>query len=312
MTVKISREVILKRIFDKHGSKYDCSEIQWNTLHDYVEPKCFKHGKFRITLNNLLIHGCKSCMKESFALSLEEFKQKAVDKHGNEFDYSLVVYVNHMTKVKIIHNKCKNMFEQMPNKHLAGQKCPFCMKNRRLNTEMFIELGKIVHGEDRYTFENTIFVRCIDKVLITCHKQDKSGSQHGDFLVTPSNFMRHRGCPICKESYGEGEVRKYLKIYKILFKYNFRFEDCRDKRELPFDFYLPEYNICMEYQGIQHYGITLKNFQITDKQFESNRKRDQIKRDYCYEKGIKLIEIPYWDFKNIKSILIKELNLGER
>ena len=77
--------------------------------------------------------------------------------------------------------------------------------------------------------------------------------------------------------------------------------------ELPFDFYLPKYNICIEYDGQQHYKIDCFNNTLLD--LMNLRYRDDIKTNYCQQNNIKLIRIPYWDFDNIESILIKELNL---
>ena len=64
------------------------------------------------------------------------------------------------------------------------------------------------------------------------------------------------------------------------------FEDCIDKRPLPFDFYLPEYNICIEYQGQQHY-YPVEIFGGKNA-FESQVLRDNIKREYCQKNNILL------------------------
>jgi hypothetical protein len=70
---------------------------------------------------------------------------------------------------------------------------------------------------------------------------------------------------------------------------------------------LSEYNICIEYQGEQHYKAV--EFFGGKDQFKTQQKLDKIKRDYCKNNNIKLLEIPYWDFNNIEQILLKELNL---
>ena len=133
------------------------------------------------------------------------------------------------------------------------------------------------------------------------------------FLTSYNSFVKHEGqyCPKCSstESNGEKRVRAYLEANNILFNQEYRFDDCKDKNTLPFDFYLPEYNTCVEYQGLQHYepieyfggDIRLRNVQ----------KHDQIKKQYCISHGLRLIEIPYWDMKNIEKILDKELILHE-
>ena len=80
------------------------------------------------------------------------------------------------------------------------------------------------------------------------------------------------------------------------------FTDCRYKNKLPFDFYLPDYNTVIEYQGEWHYF----DFKGT---MEIQKIRDKIKRNYCRENGIKEIEIPYWEFDNIEEIIKENLCL---
>lgn len=70
--------------------------------------------------------------------------------------------------------------------------------------------------------------------------------------------------------------------------------------KLRFDFYFPEQNICLEYQGIQHYDFTNKFYS------EEGQERDNLKREYCRNNNIKLIEIPYTDFNKINWNYLKE------
>ena len=78
-------------------------------------------------------------------------------------------------------------------------------------------------------------------------------------------------------------------------------------RELPFDFYIPDLNITIEYDGRQHYEI-IDYFGGLDG-FIDTKIRDTIKTIYCKENNIKLIRIPYWDFDKIEKILEKELKV---
>ena len=121
------------------------------------------------------------------------------------------------------------------------------------------------------------------------------------------------GCPQCNESKGEKKIEKILNKYNIYNITQYTFPDCKYKQALQFDSYLPNYNTCIEYQGIQHYepvDFAGRGQKWAEQQFELNQKRDQIKRDYCNKNNIKLIEIPYWDFDNIEKILEKELNIN--
>lgn len=76
---------------------------------------------------------------------------------------------------------------------------------------------------------------------------------HGVFEQRPSAHKNGSGCPKCNESKGEREIRNFLKQHKINYIYNKKFKDCKDQKELPFDFYLQELNTCIEYDGRQHF-----------------------------------------------------------
>ena len=84
----------------------------------------------------------------------------------------------------------------------------------------------------------------------------------------------------------------------------YSFDDCVYKLKLKYDFYLPKLNTVIEYDGEYHY-YRLTN---TQKEFENIIARDNIKNSYCRNNDIKLIRIPYWEFKNIEKILESELN----
>jgi len=75
------------------------------------------------------------------------------------------------------------------------------------------------------------------------------------------------------------------------------------------DFYLPSNNIIIEYNGIQHYKQ--KEYFGGDNALEQQQERDMALRQYCKEHNIKLIEIPYWDYDNIETILNKELDINK-
>jgi rubrerythrin len=116
------------------------------------------------------------------------------------------------------------------------------------------------------------------------------------------------GCSICNQSKGEREIEKVLTNTNILFTGQYKFKDCIDINPLPFDFYLNDLNVCIEFQGEGHYEAIAVFGGVES--FELRKVHDQIKHDYCFKNNIKLIAIPYWDFKNIEQILSQELNLN--
>ena len=101
----------------------------------------------------------------------------------------------------------------------------------------------------------------------------------------------------CLRSKGELIITQLLTIMKIKFKRQFHFKDLKDKKYLYFDFAIfddkDELISLIEYQGEQHFNDTSRGA------WTSPRLHDEMKRAYCKEKNIKLIEIPFYDFENL-------------
>lgn len=114
-------------------------------------------------------------------------------------------------------------------------------------------------------------------------------------------------CGCVGQSAGEKIIESILQKLKINFIKNKTFEDCINpdtKRHLHYDFYLPEYNICIEYDGIQHYKVTGWN---TEDTLEKNKLWDKLKNQYCQNNNINLIRISYKEKNKINSDYIKRL-----
>ena len=112
----------------------------------------------------------------------------------------------------------------------------------------------------------------------------------------------------CVRSGPEEIIKKYLETNRVAYQRQKQFIKCRDINPLFFDFYLPEYNIVIEYDGEFHYR------QIGDiNDLDGQQRRDAIKTKYCEENDIILLRIPYWEKDNIESILSDWLflNTGE-
>ena len=138
--------------------------------------------------------------------------------------------------------------------------------------------------------------------LCTCD----CGNEHivdGASLTT----MHSLSCGCSTRSNGELLVSEILKELNISYKQEFKFDDCRNKRRLPFDFYLPDYNICIEYQGKQHYEMV--GWFGGENGFAQRQLTDNIKKQYCSDNNICLLAIPYYMKKEeIKTEILNALN----
>jgi hypothetical protein len=286
---KMGLEVFLKKSHKKHGGVYDYSLIKtYNNNREKVPILCEKHGQFEVRVCDH-IHGgqgCPSCSLDRIRKSLEKFIVDANEIHNNKYDYSLTEYINNKTKVKII---CHNhgVFEQRPDSHLGSkQGCPLC---KRMDLSDFINYSNNIH-ENKYDYSLVNYNTVRDKVTIIC-------PEHNQFTQRVSAHKNGNGCPICRESKGEREIRIWLKKNKIKYIPQQTFSGCSMERLLRFDFYLPELNVCIEFQGEQHY----KSVKLWggDDDLKTRQKRDEIKMGYCKNNNIPLIIIKYNDNINL-------------
>lgn len=116
-------------------------------------------------------------------------------------------------------------------------------------------------------------------------------------------------CGCAWHSVGEELVAKGLSKLNIFYEREKYFIGCIDQDtqgKLRFDFYLPEQNCCIEFDGEIHYGVNTGRWNNSINQ-EKIQKHDKIKNEYCHKNNIHLIRIPYWDRDNIDSIYLEKL-----
>lgn len=222
-----------------------------------------------------------------------------------ENGYTLITGEDEFTDVKMnIKFECPEHGVQtmILDNFIRGHRCILCSyKNKaRLDTRYVDEYIKSVNGnlwlnKDEYTNSTD------RNLLIRCKCENTYTTSFANFLR--KNITR---CPTCtqKESSGELKIRKYLEDKNIEFEQEKRFTDCRDVKPLPFDFYLHSQNMCIEFDGQQHY----ENI-FGEESFRRCQRHDKIKNEYCLLHGITMLRIPYWEGNNINDILDKNINI---
>ena len=234
-------------------------------------------------------------MKRKRRLTTKDFIERSKVKHGDKYDYSKTEYFGKFKKLKII-CPIHGEFEQEAWGHMKGRGCIDCSGFKPLTTKIFIERSKKIHG-NKYDYSKTIYVSTRKKVKIIC-------PIHGEFEQRAGGHLTGRGCFECIESRGEKSIRVFLENNNIKFKQQKIFKECKNKRVLPFDFYLPDYNICIEYDGEQHFGPI--DYFGGELGFIKRKKLDKIKTKYCKNNNVILYRIKYTD--NIKKILEKNFD----
>lgn len=288
-----------------HGDTYILDEINYIKSNLNITPICKIHGIFNITANSFLMgHGCNKCGIEKRASVSRHvqsfFIKRAIKKHKGFYLYDLVEYVNSNTKVKI---RCPlhGIFEQAPSNHVAGQSCPICatkrvgIEQRQTKNEFIIKAIK-KHG-DINDYDLVDYQGNKIPVNIKCKKHDFI------YKARPDNHLAGTGCPICKQSKGEKEIYDFLISNKIDFIKEYRIENSPYR----YDFYLPTFNLLIEYDGSQHFRMS--DHFGGEVGFIETLKRDKEKNELAKNKKINLLRIAYFNIKNIGSIISKKLKL---
>ena len=307
-TKKYTKEDFIKKSKLIHGDKYNYSLVKYKGNKSKVKIICPEHGEFEKlpTKHYLDKEGCPKCSKilnkeKNQIINFSLFIENSNKIHKNKYDYSQVNYIDSNIKVDIICSR-HGVFKQSPHSHSYGSGCPKCSNEKcsecnSSDTNTFINKSKIKHN-NRYDYSLVNYINANTKVEIICKK-------HGIFEQLPSVHLVGCGCSLCQISKGEEKVKLFLDKNKIIYKKEHKFNDCRYKLPLPFDFYLPKYNMCIEYDGQQHFEKWYSG--DTDEDLNIRKLRDQIKTDYCKNNNINLLRIKYDKFNKIDHILTEKL-----
>jgi very-short-patch-repair endonuclease len=246
--------------------------------------------------------GCKKCTG-TLKLTQEEANLHILNI-CKEKDYTLlepIIYKNDRTKIHLKCNKDDYDWEVTFNKINQNRGCPKCGGKLKITQEVAEqnvikkckELNYIILKPFIYKNNKTkIHLKCLN--------------DGNEWFVCYSNLIHNnRKCSNCNFSKGERTIENFLKENIIKYETQKRFKDY--KYTLPFDFYLPEYNLCIEYDGELHF-ISTEYFGGKEK-LKEQQIRDEIKTQYCLNNNINLLRIIYKEFKKISEILKKYLNI---
>ena len=250
--------------------------------------------------------GCVQCsIDKSSGKTRKSYKRYVTELAVNNPSVKLVGdYINATTPTEHYCEIHQIIWNISPDAALRGQGCHQC-KNERIG-------ATLKKSEEQYIRELTT----IHPHIVLCEQYHNATTptlhrclvHNYEWFPLPGNLLSGHGCPKCNESKGEVQVGLWLSHHKMISVSQKRFDDCYDIKPLPFDFYIPSLNICIEYQGEQHYRPV--NFGgISDDEAYSNflttQHHDKIKLDYCINHNIQLICIPYWE--DINEYLNKNL-----
>lgn len=300
MRMKWTEEAIIKYIED--NDYIFIKFVEYKKSNSRILIKCSNpnHNPYEVKFDNFKQgKRCPKCKSEKLSkIFRNDFKE--VKKDIENFGYKIIEgeYVNVDSILTLI---CPNGHKWITSyrnfKH--GNRCSNCYGNTKLTydyVKKYIEsFGYKLLSKEYKNSSSYLFIEC---------------SKGHKFYMTWNKFQQGERCPKCSKWKGESSIINILEKFNIEYEYQKTFNGLiglgKRNNLLSYDFYLPKYNKLIEYQGEYHDG-TARN--QNKKQFKKQQEHDERKRKYAKDNNIDLLEIWYWDFKNIENILIKELNL---
>lgn len=254
---------------------------------------CIKHNIDFYTTPTLArkYSTCPKCKSENMAQTKTKTHQQYLKEL--KLQQSAIIpmeqYIGTMIKIKhkcLIHNL---EFIVSPNQVLTYGGCPKCVSEHK--SKAFIKSHR--------QYVNDLKEKNNQFIVLGEYKNERIKILHKclscgyEWDVSPLNILNGSGCPNChQKSKGEMKIKQWLDRHKITYIYQKIFDDCIDIKPLPFDFYFPDYNKCIEYDGIQHFQPV--DYFGGQKWFEYTQRHDNIKTQYCKTHNILLLRIPYY------------------
>lgn len=286
-----------------------------------ISKVLINHSECSITTKRKRMGLTRTNRKYSFQDVLDEFAKTEYELISTEEDYidsatNSLKYLCHKHEDKGI--------QTISLGHLqSGRGCYFCGREITEQAHM-IDLSnsdeyKMLCESKGFEYVDVVREDGLIYIKYICKKHPEAGIQK----MRKGNMNREniQGCPYCfdtkkfKFSKGEKRVKEVLENLDIKYLPQYTFDDCRDINILPFDFYLYNLNVCIEYDGEHHfYPVTFNGISLeeAEEKYLITIKHDKIKNEYCKKHNIKLIRISYYDFKNIEEIIRKELNINNQ
>ncbi len=297
---EIDNDLFLQLAKDKHGERYNYDKTKYYKSNLKVIITCPTHGDFNMRPNNHLNgQGCPSCGGKD-EITIEDIKKRNFDKYGTKYDVLTKTYINADNKITFKCNKHNHIFHSTIYHHLKSHACKYCLKEHIAsltaeNVHSFKERAKEIH-HNKYDYSMVNYRGNKIPVHIICKK-------HGSFYQRPDGHITGSGCPVCAGSEGERKIFNFLKNKDINFIREYKLPGYKYR----YDFYLPDYNLLIEYHGQQHYKpIPLWGGK---KGLWERRFNDKVKRSLARTFKHEMLTIPYTEFEKIISILIKKLNI---
>lgn len=237
---------------------------------------------------------CLKCTYKGYTKTHEEYVKQVYDVHGS--DYVVVSeYKGAHETIDIKHTVCGSINTVNANSVLQGKKCVHCFNKKRTKShEEFVEEVHNLVGSE-YSVVSP-YQTAIKPITFRHEECGHEFSSSANAFVSGGNR-----CPNCSYSKGEQNIKRVLDRLAITYTREKEFEGLMYKRPLRFDFYLPDYNLCIEYDGKQHYEPI--PYFGGEEGFKKIQYLDGLKNTYCKDNQIHLLRIPYTSFEDEEGLV---------
>jgi hypothetical protein len=274
----------IKKSIELWGYKYDYSRV------NYVDYKTkviigYKGVWYEQTPSKHLQGKRIEC--QQLKITNDEFINMSKKIWKDRYDYSECEYIGANDKIRLYDKLNDRWIEQSAKSHINGYEVT------KLTSDEYVDKCLIIH-DYMYEYDMLNYENLNSKILINCKK-------HGKFELKASTHIYGAGCNKCDDYKFKKEIRKILNNNNITFIENYKFPNCRNKYQLPFDFYIPFTRTVIEFYGIQHYE-PVKYFGGVDS-YNILKINDKIKESYCEENYINLIIVRYDQYDRIQNLI---------
>ena len=296
MPKQLTTEDIVKRGKELYGDKYVYDKTHYVDRNTKVTITCKLHGDFRKDPKKFLYYGrgCPICSRQRGGELRQTTREELIEGTKEKFsDYDFSRVPNKFRQKDKIWVGCPKhgFFLTCADSLLHGYGCKKCQYEHlselfSWTLDEFLKRANDVHGND-YIYDMVKYHGIDNEVEIICPK-------HGIFKQTPyCHIHLKQGCPICKSSSLENEVRHMLEDNGINFIQGAKRDTLKWIGRQHLDFYLPKYKIGVECQGEQHYEEV--EYFGGEESFSSQQERDIRKMNLCKQNGVELIYFTHYD-----------------
>ena len=275
-----------------------------------INEKIYKliNGEERVSSISFVLNHNKHKIKINSLLALDQTLNSKVSyreicKRAETSDKILLEYVGKESSERTFLVKCKKCGEVSNRFMRKFSGCRGCAKKAATKTTEFFRIKALSVHYGKYDYSESVYVGSDLKVKIFCKKCDKY------FYQTPHNHLSGKGCSICKESKGEIRIGRFLSDNNIFFIRQHSFDDLKNINHLKLDFFVPSWNMIIEYDGQGHDKPTFGNtMEEKIEKLKKTQHNDRLKDDYAKNNNINMLRINWRYFKSIEKILEKTIN----